>query len=219
MARSAGGPWCYDYPRPMVTVDVVVFAIRRKRLHTLLIQRAREPFAGSWAIPGGFVDQDEDLDQAAARELTEETGVAGVPLVQFRAFGTPGRDPRGHTISIAYYTLLPPRKPSPRAGDDASRVRWFELTALPRLAFDHAEILQFARRRLEEDFLHGGVAACLLPKTFTMESLLTLANAILESPPDRRRLRRVLLGTGLLYEVRPKRRPPHFAFQIAHPIG
>jgi len=218
MARSAGGPWCYDYPRPMVTVDVVVFAIRRKRLHTLLIQRAREPYAGSWAIPGGFVDQNEDLEEAAARELAEETGVAGVPLVQFRAFGAPGRDPRGHTISIAYYALWPPRKRPPRAGDDASRVRWFDLTALPKLAFDHAEILQAARRRLEEDFLHRGVAACLLPRTFALESLLALANAIVEPSPDPRRLRRAFLGSGLLREVRPKRNPPRFAFRAAPPV-
>ena len=126
-----------------VTVDVVIVT-RERAPRVLLVQRKHPPFKGKWAIPGGFVETDEDLDIAALRELREETGVTRVRIEQLRAFGAPGRDPRGRTVTIAYLaSLASPR--SARAGDDAADARWWPLAALPALAFDHAEILRAAR--------------------------------------------------------------------------
>ena len=125
-----------------VTVDIVVFDARRSRV--LLVRRAREPFAGCWALPGGFVEIDEDLEDAAHRELHEETGVAGIALRQLGSFGRPGRDPRARVVSVAYVGVLPEGTPAPRAGSDAGELRWFARDALPALAFDHAEIIAAA---------------------------------------------------------------------------
>lgn len=144
------GTYRYDYPRPMVTVDAVVFAEHRGRLEVLLVQRGSEPFAGMWALPGGFVEMDEPLADAAARELAEETGLR-VPvdaLEQAGAFGDPGRDPRGRSIGVAYMTRLDARADDVAGGDDADDARWFPAADPPPLAFDHAEILAYARKRL-----------------------------------------------------------------------
>ena len=125
-----------------VTVDVVIVT-RERSPQVLLVRRKHPPFKGKWAIPGGFVEPDEDLEVAALRELREETGVTSVRIEQLRAFGAPGRDPRGRTVTIAYLaSLASPR--SARAGDDAADARWWPLSALPPLAFDHAEILRAA---------------------------------------------------------------------------
>jgi len=140
-------PYTYDYPRPMVTVDVVAIAPGEKHAEVLLIRRKNEPFQGQWALPGGFLDLDEELEEAAARELREETGVAAGTMHQLGAFGAIGRDPRGRTIDVAFLALLESR-PGPRAGDDAAEARWFPVDSLPELAFDHAEILSKARSRL-----------------------------------------------------------------------
>jgi 8-oxo-dGTP diphosphatase len=140
-------PYCYEYPRPSVTVDVVLFCHEGERLEVLLIKRAREPFKGAWAFPGGFVDQDEKLEQAAARELKEETGIEGVRLEQLGAFGDPGRDPRGHTISIVFVGLLDSRVEA-AGSDDADEARWHSALRPPRLAFDHKKILRQALARV-----------------------------------------------------------------------
>jgi len=140
-------PYCYEYPRPSVTVDVVLFCREGERLEVLLIKRAREPFKGAWAFPGGFVDQDEKLEQAAARELKEETGIEGVRLEQLGAFGDPGRDPRGHTISIVFVGLLDSRAEA-ASSDDADEARWHSALRPPRLAFDHKKILRQALARV-----------------------------------------------------------------------
>jgi len=126
----------------MVTVDIFLLQKQKGVPHVLLIQRKRDPFAGNWALPGGFVDKDEALDIAAARELEEETGLTDMPLQQLIAAGEPGRDPRGHTISIVYGALLPDTaKIRPRAADDASDASWFPLNKLPSLAFDHTDLI------------------------------------------------------------------------------
>ncbi|MGE3881060.1 MAG: NUDIX domain-containing protein [Planctomycetota bacterium] len=136
----------YEYPRPAVTVDTVLVTMGEKReLRVLLIQRAKDPFAERWALPGGFVDQDEDLEAAARREMLEETGVKLGPMVQLGAYGTPGRDPRGHTVGIAFLAICGPDEAEGRAGDDAADCRWFALRRPPKLAFDHAVILKDAR--------------------------------------------------------------------------
>ncbi len=125
-----------------VAVDIVVFDADRRRV--LLVRRAREPFARAWALPGGFVEIDEDLEETARRELREETGIAGIALEQLGSFGRPDRDPRGRVISVVYVGVLPAGAGVPRAGSDAGELRWFDREALPALAFDHAEIIAAA---------------------------------------------------------------------------
>jgi 8-oxo-dGTP diphosphatase len=139
--------YCYDYPRPSVTVDVVLFYRDGERIEVLLIKRARAPFKGAWAFPGGFVDQDEPLEHAAARELKEETGLGGMRLEQLGAFGDPGRDPRGHTVSVVFVALLESRAEA-RGADDADDAQWHSAKRPPRLAFDHKKILRLALDRV-----------------------------------------------------------------------
>jgi 8-oxo-dGTP diphosphatase len=139
--------YTYDYPRPMVTVDVVIVSNEDKP-RVLLVRRKHAPFAGKWAIPGGFVDMDEALEDAARRELQEETGVRAGPLEQLYTFGEPGRDPRGRVISVAYLAQVDAAQVQPQAADDAAEVGWHRLQRPPQLAFDHAQILALARRRL-----------------------------------------------------------------------
>ena len=130
-----------------MTVDIVLFYSAGKRIEVLLIKRAREPFKGRWAFPGGFVDEDESLEDAAARELSEETGLDGIHLEQIGAFGDPGRDPRGHTVSVAFFGLLDERIQA-NAADDAADVRWHSALRPPKLAFDHEKILSVALERV-----------------------------------------------------------------------
>jgi 8-oxo-dGTP diphosphatase len=139
--------YCYDHPRPSVTVDIALFCRSAGRAEVLLIKRAKEPFKGLWALPGGFVDRDESLEAAAARELKEETGLDGIRLEQVGAFGDPGRDPRGHTVSVVFAALLE-RRAEAKADDDAEDARWHSIARPPRLAFDHKKILRVARERL-----------------------------------------------------------------------
>ena len=143
--------YTYHYPRPALTVDVVVFTLRMDQLQVLLIQRARNPYKGSWALPGGFVNMEESLESAAARELAEETGIEGCELKQFHTYGNPQRDPRGRVISVAYCTFLAfEQTVSIQEGSDASQVRWFPMADLPDLAFDHHRIIQDAFTLIRE---------------------------------------------------------------------
>ncbi len=136
MTRPA---YTYPYPRPALTVDSVLI----KAGKILLIQRNHPPFAGHWALPGGFVDENEPLEAAARRELFEETGLEPPELQQLGAFGDPGRDPRGWTVSVVFWANVEDEV-TPRAGDDAAAARWWPLDDLPPLAFDHAEIVRQA---------------------------------------------------------------------------
>jgi 8-oxo-dGTP diphosphatase len=136
--------YTYEYPHPAVTTDAVLFAVRDGAMHVLLIQRAQEPHRGAWALPGGFVDIDESLDEAVQRELREETGIEGVELEQFYTFGDPNRDPRERVITVAYLALVDAERLRPSAADDAMDVGWFPLGALPPLAFDHARVIAMA---------------------------------------------------------------------------
>ncbi len=141
----------YPYPRPMVTTDIVLFRESVKVMKLLLIERANEPFKGCWAFPGGFVDENEDLESAAHRELQEETGLTGMELRQCCTVGTPGRDPRGHTISVVYTGSCPLEHSEVTAADDAAKAAWFPLDTLPKLAFDHAAILAQVRSELTQE--------------------------------------------------------------------
>jgi len=142
----------YKYPRPALTVDIAVFRqIEEQQVQVLLIQRAQAPFKGSWALPGGFVHMDETLEQSAARELKEETGLVDMQLEQVHTYGDPGRDPRGRTISVSFCTTLEDKvEISVSAGGDAGDVRWFTITELPELAFDHPQIINDAYLQIKD---------------------------------------------------------------------
>lgn len=146
LRKLAAVPFSYEYPRPAVTVDTVLATIdERGRLRVLLIERGDDPFAGHWALPGGFVDQHEDLEVAARREMLEETHIELGPIVQLGAYGTPHRDPRGHTVGVAFLAMTEPDAVVGIAGDDAADCRWFAASRPPKLAFDHGLILRDAR--------------------------------------------------------------------------
>ena len=144
------GKYTYDWPRPMVTVDAVVFSLSEGRTQILLVNRGKEPYKGKWAVPGGFIEIDEELEDAIARELAEETGLTGVQLEQMRTFGKCGRDPRGRQISIAFTGIATEGQNKIRAGDDAAKAKWFDVKELPKdLAFDHDEVIKCGIEKLK----------------------------------------------------------------------
>lgn len=149
MSTKGGQKHTYEYARPALTVDVAIVT-RETRPRVLLIRRAKDPFVGSWALPGGFVDENERLADAARRELVEETGVTAADLEQLYTAGDPGRDPRGWTVSVAYLAQVPPDALKPIAADDAEEVGWWPLDELPPLAFDHVMLLGRVRARLTD---------------------------------------------------------------------
>lgn len=179
-----------------VTVDLVIFTIRDETLQVLLIRRAAPPFKGQWALPGGFVLEQETLEEAARRELEEETGLRDVYLEQLYTFGDPDRDPRGRTVTVAYFALI---RPEPvRAATDAADVSWFPAARPPRLAFDHARILRSALQRLRAKLGYTTVGFQLLPRKFTLTELQRLYETILEKSVDKRNFRKKVLSLRLL---------------------
>lgn len=196
----------YEWPRPAVTVDLVLFTVagtlQDLKLQVLLIQRGLEPFRGRWALPGGFVHEHEDLYAAAQRELAEETGVTDVYLEQVTAVGTPRRDPRGHTITVVYVALVPADKHRLAASGDAAAAQWFDVNDLPPLAFDHAELLRLALERLRRRIGETPVCFEILPREFTLSELQALCEAILGRPLDRRNFRRKVQEMGIVAPAR-----------------
>lgn len=194
-------PYTYEYPRPALTVDCVVFGYDAEELRVLLIQRELEPFAGKWALPGGFVHIDETLDDAARRELQEETGVADLYLEQLYTFGDPHRDPRERVVSVAYYALVNLLQHQVTASTDARNAAWFSMDDTPPLAFDHDRILAMALQRLRAKVRYQPIGFELLPKKFTLTQLQRLYENILGTPLDKRNFRKKLLGMDLLIEL------------------
>ncbi|HKG91166.1 MAG TPA: NUDIX domain-containing protein [Gemmatimonadaceae bacterium] len=194
-------PHCYDYPRPALTVDCVVFGFDGGDLKVLLIRRDLAPFKGRWALPGGFVAEHEAIDDAARRELEEETGLTDVFLEQLYTFGDPGRDPRGHTVSVAHYALVKLADHAAQAASDAADAEWFPAADPPPLAFDHARILDAALERLRGKVRYQPIGFELLPKKFTLSALQRLYEAALGHPLDKRNFRKKILGMGLLEEL------------------
>ncbi len=190
-----------DYPHPSVTVDVIVFRLFEADLQVLLIRRGHDPFAGMWAVPGGFVDIDESLDGAAKRELEEETGLRDVYLEQLYTFGDVDRDPRGRVITIAYFALVPAAEQQPHAGDDATEAGWWSVYDLPPLAFDHAEILDYALQRLRYKLEYTAVGFELLPASFTLTELQTAYEIILGEELDKRNFRRKVKAADVIEET------------------
>ncbi len=204
---------------PAITVDAVVFTIREGCLQVLLIRRGRPPFQGRWALPGGFVESSESLDQAAARELEEETGVSKIYLEQLYSFGHPDRDPRGRVISVAYFALVPAKEVQPIADDDAAEVGWYAVSGPPPLAFDHDDILRTATARLRSKLEYTTVAFQLLPSRFTLGELQDVYEIILGRPLDKRNFRRKILSLGVLTEWHGGRRTGrHRPARIYSPI-
>ncbi len=196
-------PYTYEYPRPALTVDCVIFGLDEShKLKVLLIQRAHGPFQGQWALPGGFVDMNEALETAALRELEEETGVKDVFIEQLFTFGAPGRDPRGRVVSVAYYALVNLEEHPVQAASDARRVKWFQTDQLPALAFDHEHILQVAVARLQAKVRYQPIGFELLPEQFTLFQLQKLYETILGVEElNKRNFRTRILKMGVLQEV------------------
>ena len=191
----------YEFPRPALTVDCVVFGFDEGDLKVLLIQRDLEPFAGRWALPGGFVRVEESLEDAARRELAEETGLRGVFLEQLYTFGRPDRDPRERVVSVAFYALVSLAEHPPHAATDARQAAWFSMDDAPDLAFDHGDILQTALNRLRGKVRYEPIGFELLPAKFTLGQLQHLYEVILEEPMDKRNFRKKILGMGLLVDT------------------
>jgi 8-oxo-dGTP diphosphatase len=190
-------------PAVSVAVDLVIFTVREGALQVLLIERGVPPYQGQWALPGGFVLERETLEEAARRELEEETGLRDVYLEQLYTFGDPDRDPRGRTIAVAYYALTPPAEP--RASTDAAKAAWHPAARTPKLAFDHARILKSGLQRLRAKLGYSTVGFELLPKQFTLSDLQRLYEAILERPLDKRNFRKKILSLDLLKPEGQKR--------------
>jgi 8-oxo-dGTP diphosphatase len=182
----------YEYERPALAVDCAVFGRDEHTLKLLLIKRGLPPFKDQWALPGGFVRIDESVDRAARRELAEETGFSDVYLEQLYTFGAVDRDPRERVVSVAYYALVNLSEHRPQAASDAAAADWFELGKLPRLAFDHKDIVRVARERLRAKVRYQPVGFELLPEKFTLTALQRLYETILETPLDKRNFRKKL---------------------------
>ena len=193
--------YTYEYPRPALTVDCVVFGLDAEDLKVLLIQRDLPPFEGRWALPGGFVRMEEDLEGAARRELVEETGLKDVFLEQLYTFGEVERDPRGRVVSVAYYALVNLEERPVKGGTDARTAAWFAVTDVPKLAFDHEEILGVALDRLKGKVRYQPIGFELLPEKFTLSQLQRLYEKVLERPLDKRNFRKKILGMDLLIEL------------------
>ena len=207
----------YEYPKADNTTDAVVFGLDAQAgtLRVLLIKRGREtePFFGCWALPGGFLNMDEDLDTCVRRELEEETGIKLSYLEQLYTFGRPDRDPRGRVISTAYMALVRPNELHVAAADDAVDYIWVAAQSLPpQMAFDHADIIKKALDRLQSKILWQPIGMELLPDVFTLTALQQVYEIVLGRPLDKRNFRRKVLKMGVLspawgYPMKEQGRP------------
>jgi ADP-ribose pyrophosphatase YjhB (NUDIX family) len=205
-ARPIGGQRA---ARPKVAVDIVLFAVESERLKCYLVQLKAGPAKGRWAFPGGLVRVGEMLDEAARRELHVSAGLVDPYIEQLFTFGDPTRDPRAHVVSVAYVALID----DPTAVRSQSRKyatgRWFEVSDLPALAYDHSVMARYALKRLASKLEYTNIACHLLPRTFTFAQLEDLYAMLIERPLDRRNFRRRILATGLLRRLSRERRGPH----------
>ncbi len=193
--------YTYEYPRPALTVDCIIFGLDKKELKVLLIRRGLEPFLGKWALPGGFVNMAEDLESAALRELEEETGVKDVFIEQLFTFGAVKRDPRGRVVSVAYYALVNLDEHPIHASSDAEDAAWFEVGELPELAFDHEKIMDVALKRLRGKVIYQPIGFELLPTKFTLTQLQQLYEIVLGVEINKRNFRTKILKMNILEQV------------------
>ena len=192
----------YQYPRAALTVDCVVFGFDEGDLKILLIERGLDPFKGRWALPGGFVRVEETVDAAARRELAEEAGLTNIFLEQLYTFGEVNRDPRERVVSVGYYALVKLSEHEAKAATDAANAKWFPVSKVPKLAFDHADILATAVERLKGKVRYQPIGFELLPPKFTLSQLQHLYEAVLRTELDKRNFRKKVLSFGLLVPLR-----------------
>lgn len=190
------------FDRPSVTVDIVIFTVKDNDLKVLLVKRDIEPFQGMWALPGGFVKMEEYLDEAAKRELVEETGIKDIYLEQLYTFGEPKRDPRTRVITVSYFALVSSENLKLKASTDVSDVQWFSVYQLPKLAFDHKDIIQYGLKRLRWKLEYTTIGFKLLPSNFTLTHLQSLYEIIFNKQFDKRNFRKKILSLGLIEETK-----------------
>ena len=191
----------YEFPRAALTVDIVVFALDDDDLKVMLIQRDLEPFAGEWALPGGFVRVDETLDEAARRELQEEAGLKDLFLEQLYTFGAVGRDPRERVVTVSYFALVNLQGHDVKASTDARNAAWFAMNDLPGLAFDHEHILGMAYERLCGKVRYQPIGFELLPRKFPLRQLQQFYEVVLGRELDKRNFRKKILSMDILVEL------------------
>lgn len=184
-----------------MTVDLLIFSVIENELKIILVKRGIEPFKGEWALPGGFVKINESLEEAALRELGEETGVKGVYLEQLYTFGDVGRDPRERVITVAYVALIPDKDLKLKASTDTADAQWFSVGNLPNLAFDHKKIILYALSRLKSKIEYSNIVFGLLPKKFRMSQLQRVYEAILDKKVDKRNFTKWIMSLGLIEET------------------
>lgn len=194
-----------SHKSPSVTVDIVIFTIQDDDLRVLLVRRKYPPYKNKWAIPGGFVKYDEPLEDAAFRELYEETGVSDVYIEQLYTFGMPRRDPRKRVITVAYFALISSENLVVRPDTDVSDVRWFSIYDLPSLAFDHDKIISYSIKRLRNKIMYTNMAFQLMPEKFTLTELQNAYEVILNKKLDKRNFRKKILSSNLLEKTGEKR--------------
>ena len=190
------GPYTYPFPAHYITTDIVIFTFRHSHLNVLLVERGMSPYQGHWALPGGFLRPDEELEACARRELAEETALKHFFMEQFTTVGTLGRDPRGRVVTVGYLALVR-WQPGIRGGTDARDARWFRADQMPKLAFDHGDLIVAARIRLEQMLAAKPMLFLqFLPEEFTIEQMQSLQDAILAETPERRNFFRKASSAG-----------------------
>jgi len=212
----------HNFPKPSVTVDMVIYTIHEDDLKVLLVKRGIEPFKDKWALPGGFVRIEESLEDAAKRELQEETGVKDVYLEQLYSFGEPKRDPRGRVITISYIALVNSENVTLKSTTDVSKVQWFSIKKIPSLAFDHKKILEYSLKRLKWKFEYTTVAFSMLPKKFTLSQMQKIYEIVFNKKFDKRNFAKKVLSLDILNGEEIKKnvsyRPP-MLYSLKKDIG
>jgi 8-oxo-dGTP diphosphatase len=192
------------YEQPAVTVDLVIFTVNNDTLKVMLVKRAEEPFSGCWSIPGGFLLEGESLEEAALRVLREKAGVENVYLEQLYTFGKPDRDPRTRVITVTYFALIPWKNLVQPESNKVTDLTWASVDRLPKLAFDHKEILRYAVQRLRAKASYSNIVYGLMPTQFRLSELQRMYEIIINDRLDKRNFRKRMLATGLLQETGKK---------------
>ena len=192
------------YDRPSVTTDILVFTIHKGKLKILLIKRKNPPYQGAWAIPGGFIEMDEDLEESALRELKEETGVEEANLIQLHAFGKPNRDPRMRVITVAYITFIPLNRLRFKANSDAKQSCLVPVYALPKLAFDHSKIINFAIKFIKNNIFISDLLKPFLHKMFTLRELWDISQIVINKKRNYTKFSEQIIRFGILQKAKTK---------------
>lgn len=193
-----------DYEKPGITVDLVIFTVNKETLNVMLVKRAEAPYQEYWSLPGGFLLTGESLDEAALRVLKEKAGVKDVYLEQLYTFGKPDRDPRDRVITVAYFALIPWSNLDQPESNKVADLKWTSVSQIPKLAFDHKEILRYAVQRLRAKVTYSNIVYGLMPDQFRLSELQRMYEIILDDQLDKRNFRKRILASGLLQETGKK---------------